>query len=146
MAEETRTRFAWTWAGVLAGVVLVGASYGPNPPPADRAAPAREAQGFQLAQLDPTSPAPGMTPTPGTTPVPGSTPMPGTMPSPVFTDTDAGVGGSGYVPPPLPVLGGDADAGVGSPAIPSVPGVGPGVGGSGLPGPAVGGTDGGVGF
>lgn len=145
MARE-RTRFAWTWAGILAGVVVAGASYGPRPE-ADSGT-SWAARELQLAQVDPTSPSPGAPSVPGVTPPPGSTSVPGS--EPVYTGTDAGVGGSGFYVPPSTL----PDAGVGGSGLPSTPGViEPGVGDTsvttpsvGVPTPSVGGQDGGMGF
>ena len=166
MAQDSRTRFAWTWAGVLAGVVLGGASLGSLRQPARGAlaqgAPVEEP--LRLAQVDPNAPGGGTTPVPGTQPTPGVTPTPGTTPgtTPFVTGSDAGVGGSGTAPPSTSYVDRDAgfgtrstptpDSGVGTPSIPT-PGTGvgtpstpgTGVGGSGGV-PPVGGMDGGTGF
>lgn len=156
MAQEGRTRFAWTWAGVLAGVVLAGVSYGSRQEQPSRTQQTEEVgpshgdgARVELAQLTPDQGTPpGVTPPPGTTPgaVPGTTPgvgvTPGTTtPAPTFSlDMDGGVGGSGTTAtptvtmPPTPSATG-LDAGFG--ALPSTPGtIDTGVGGSGLPFPS----------
>lgn len=119
MAQEGRTRFAWTWAGVLAGVVLAGASYGSRQVRPSRAQQAEEVSPshgdgarVELAQATPGTTQPGLTPAPGTTPgaVPGATPgvgvTPGvTPPAPTFNlETDGGVGGSGSVTTTTPTV------------------------------------------
>jgi hypothetical protein len=139
MVEEPRTRFTWTWAGILAGVVLAGASYG-SWQPAQRAR-AKQEPVVRLAQFDPNAPGTG-TGTTGQQPTPGVTPTPGTSETPFVTGTDAGtgVGGSGSAPPSTAYTG--QDAGTGTPSIPT-PGTGTG-GAGGIP--SVGGMDGGMGF
>lgn len=147
MEREPRTRFSWTWAGILAGVVLAGASYGSWQP----AEHAREKQepGVRLAQVvDPNATGTGTgttgtgTTTTGQQPTPGVTPTPGTAETPFVTGTDAGTGGSGTAPPSTAYT--DQDAGTSTPSIPT-PGTGTGTGGSGGI-PSVGGMDGGRGF
>jgi hypothetical protein len=147
MAQEPRTRFTWTWAGILAGVVLGGASYGSWRPAeaSRRGAPERE-PAVRLAQVDPTGTGTGSStgtaPLPGQQTTPGVSPTPGTAQTPYVTGTDAGtgVGGSGFAPPSTAYTG--QDAGYGSPSILTP---GSGVGGSGGI-PSVGGADGGMGF
>lgn len=142
MGQEPRTRFTWTWAGILAGVVLAGASYGSREPVEETREPVMQEREVHLVQLDPT-PGTGTSQGTGQQPPPGVTPTPGTAQTPFVTGTDAGtgVGGSGYSPPSTAYSGGQ-DAGYGSPSIP-IPGSG--VGGSGGI-PSVGGLDGGMGF
>jgi hypothetical protein len=162
MGQEGRTRFAWTWAGVLAGVVLAGASYGLRAQEASRTQQAEVVDSSrsdeprtELAQLTPPSQTPGTTtPAPGTTPgnIPGTTPgvglTPGVTPppAPIFNE-DGGVGGAGTVGttaptvtiPSTPTGVGGFDAGFGGmPNTPSTFDTG-GFGGSGLPFPSVGG-------
>ena len=148
MFEEHRTRFTWTWAGILAGVVLAGASYGSwQRVERERAPVKKQAPEVRLAQVEPpgTGTGTGTTPVPGTgtSSTPGVTPTPGTTQTPFVTGTDAGtgVGGSGFSPPSTAYTGGQ-DAGIGGAMVPTP---GSGMGGSGSV-PSVGGRDGGMGF
>lgn len=159
MAPESRTRFAWMWAGILAGVVLGGASVGAwrepakPPPPEAEARGAASEESARLAQVDPNAPGvspapgtqstPGVSPAPGTQSTPGVSPTPGTTPgtTPGVGGSDAGVGGSGYAPPSTSYTG--QDGGIGTPSPVLTPDAG--MGGSGTT-PPVGGFDGGLGF
>ncbi|XXF78607.1 hypothetical protein P2318_02290 [Myxococcaceae bacterium GXIMD 01537] len=140
--DYTRKRFAWTWAGILAGVTLGGASYATREASAESTPPT-----LQLVQYDPntagSSTSPQETPdtTQGTTPeVMPETPVPGTLSS------DAGVGGAGREIPPSTM---EPDGGLGTvppPSTTTTPEVGSDIGGSGVPPASVGGLDGGTGF
>lgn len=155
MAPESRTRFAWMWAGILAGVVLGGASVGAWREPAKPPPSEAEARGIaseeppRLAQVDPNapgiSPTPGTQTTPGVSPAPGMQTTPGVSPTPGTTtglgESDAGVGGSGYTPPSTSYTGQDGGFGTTSPIL--TPDAG--MGGSGTPSP-MDVFDGGLGF